>query len=354
DILFMMSIVSSSHSLVLDESRAPLIINPFYPTHIETKKGDQYFVVGFNKADYTPYYKKLLTHDEFTYLQKNIILFACSKNIQRVKHFANIMSMTKKDSIHGFKHYNMNIYVTNEELNDVEDEHSYSKVEKGLKSFQIPQGRMETGITVSDTNAPSNYMLFTVAAPVITNTYSGSTTKSGQSGDEVARFTISNPGTRDLSLSSTTITISLTPNGATSTVDTWRIYESGDLSNALDTDATSLASASATSTTITFDSFTTAQTVTAGGSKTYVIKANTASIKTITSTYTGDVKLSVKLDGSTGYLSTDVASSPSGEELLWNDGVVLYSYSTTGAYAATYSNLLGSDSGEVLGPTLTY
>ena len=216
------------------------------------------------------------------------------------------------------------------------------------------QGRMETGITVSDTNAPSNYMLFTVAAPVITNTYSGSTTKSGQSGDEVARFTISNPGTRDLSLSSTTITISLTPNGATSTVDTWRIYESGDLSNALDTDATSLASASATSTTITFDSFTTAQTVTAGGSKTYVIKANTASIKTITSTYTGDVKLSVKLDGSTGYLSTDVASSPSGEELLWNDGVVLYSYSTTGAYAATYSNLLGSDSGEVLGPTLTY
>lgn len=126
----MMSIVSSAHSLVLDESRAPLIVNPFYPTHIETKKGDQYFVVGFNKADYTPYYKKLLTHDEFTYLQKNIILFACSKNIQRVKHFANIMSMTKKDSIHGFKHYNMNIYVTNEELNDVEDEHSYSKVEK--------------------------------------------------------------------------------------------------------------------------------------------------------------------------------------------------------------------------------
>ncbi len=220
------------------------------------------------------------------------------------------------------------------------------------------QGWMTSGITMADT-VPSNYMLFTAAAPVITNAYSGSTSKSGQAGDEIARFTISNVnGTRDITLASTTVTVALTPNGATSTVDTFKIYDAGDLSNAVASasasGSTSIESTSATSSNVLFESFSPAQTIPAGSSKTYVIKANTAAIKTITSTYTGDVKLSVKVNGSTGYSSTDDSSSPSGEELYWNDGKVIYSYTTTGAYTATYSNLNASDSGEVQGPTLTY
>lgn len=215
------------------------------------------------------------------------------------------------------------------------------------------QGDLSTGITLIS-NAPSNYMLVTAAAPVIANAYTGTLTPAGSASEEVARFTISNPGTRDITLSSTTIAVSLTPNGATSTVNTWKIYEAGDLTNSLDDDSTSVSGTSPTSANITFDSFSPAQTISAGGSKTYVVRANTASACTKNSTFTGSCKLSIKINGSKGYSSTDLTSSPSGEELYWADGVVLYSYTTTGANGATFSNLLGSDSGEVLGPTLTY
>lgn len=214
------------------------------------------------------------------------------------------------------------------------------------------RGDMSTGLTLTS-NAASNYMLVTAAAPVIANAYTGTLTPAGGAAEEVARFTISNPGTRDITLSSTTINVSLTPNGATSTLNTWKFYEAGDLTNSIDTDATSVSGTSATSANITFDSFSPAQTISAGGSKTYVVKANTASACTKNSTFTGSCKVTVKIDGSKGY-TADVVSSPSGEELYWADGVVLYSYTTTGSAGATYSNLLGSDSGEVLGATLTY
>jgi hypothetical protein len=215
------------------------------------------------------------------------------------------------------------------------------------------QGDMSTGLTLTS-SAASNYMLVTAAAPVIANAYTLTLTPAGSSAEEVARFTISNPGTRDITLSSTTINVALTANGATSTLDTWKFYESGDLTNTIDTDSTSVAITTSTSANITFDSFSPTQTISASGSKTYVVKANTASACTKNSTFTGSCKVTVKINGSKGYSSTDETSSPSGEELFWADGVVLYSYTTTGSAGATYSNLLGSDSGEVLGPTLTY
>lgn len=216
------------------------------------------------------------------------------------------------------------------------------------------QGDMSTGLTLTS-NAASNYMLVTAAAPVIANAYTGTLTPAGSASEEVARFTISNPGTRDISLSSTTVNVALTPNGATSTLNTWKIYESGDLTNSIDTDNTSLSSASATSTDITFGSFSPAQTISAGGSKTYVVKANTASACTKNSTFTGSCKVTVKVNGSKGYNASEVGTKAiTAEEYYWADGVVSYSYTTTGSAGATYSNLNVSDSGEVLGATLTY
>ncbi|MEW6616827.1 MAG: peptidoglycan-binding domain-containing protein [Patescibacteria group bacterium] len=216
------------------------------------------------------------------------------------------------------------------------------------------QGDMSTGLTLTS-NAASNYMLVTAAAPVIANAYTGTLTPAGSASEEVARFTISNPGTRDITLSSTTINVALTPNGATSTLDTWKLYESGDLTNSIDTDNTSLSSASATSTNITFGSFSPAQTISANGSKTYVVKANTASACTKNSTFTGSCKVTVKVNGSKGYSASEVGTKAiTAEEYYWADGVVSYSYTTTGSAGATYSNLNVSDSGEVLGATLTY
>jgi len=216
------------------------------------------------------------------------------------------------------------------------------------------QSDMETGMTLTS-SAASNYMLVTAAAPVIANAYTGTLTPAGSASEEVARFTISNPGTRDITLSSTTVNVALTPNGATSTLDTWKIYESGDLTNSIDTDATSLSSASATSTNITFGAFSPAQTISAGGSKTYVVKANTASACTKNSTFTGSCKVTVKINGSKGYDASDVGTKANDvSEYFWAAGVVSYSYTTTGSAGATYSNLNVSDSGEVLGATLTY
>ncbi len=213
------------------------------------------------------------------------------------------------------------------------------------------QGDMSTGITLTG-SAASNYMLVTAAAPVISM---GVSTPVQGASAEVARFTISNPGTRDITLASTTINVALTPNGATSTINTWTIYDAADLSNTIDTDNTSLVATAATSTNITFGAFTVTQVIPAGDSKTYVVKANTASIKMITSSYTGTVGLSIKLSGSKGYDSTDVgSSSTSSPEYYWKAGVVSYSYTTTGAAGQAYSNLIASDSGEVLGATLTY
>lgn len=210
---------------------------------------------------------------------------------------------------------------------------------------------MTTGITLTS-NAASNYMLVTAAAPVIS--MGASTAVEGASA-EVARFTVSNQGTRDITLASTTINVALTPNGATSTIDTWKIYDAADLSNIIDTDNASLVATAATSTNITFGAFSTTQVIPAGGSKTYVVKANTASIKTINATYTGSVKLSIKLNGSKGYDATDIGTrTTSTAEYFWKAGVVSYSYITTGAAGDTYSNLIASDSGEVLGATLTY
>lgn len=213
------------------------------------------------------------------------------------------------------------------------------------------QGDMSTGITLTS-NAASNYMLVTAAAPQIS--MGASTAVEGASA-EVARFTVSNSGTRDITLASTTINVALTPNGATSTINTWKIYDAADLSNTIDEDSAALVATSATSTDITFGAFSTTQVIPANGSKTYVVKANTASIKTINSTYTGSVKLSIKLNGLKGYDSTDTgAKTVSSPEYFWKAGVVSYSYTTTGSAGQTYSNLIASDSGEVLGATLTY
>lgn len=217
------------------------------------------------------------------------------------------------------------------------------------------QGLMSTGVTLTS-SGQSNFHLYTVSAPTITNAGAATRTGTISTSDEIGRFTITNPGTRDITLASTTFEMTLNAYGATSTINGWKIYDSSAPSTAIDTDNTDLTSAStATTINVTFDAFSPTQTITAGGSRTFILKASTTAITfTNASGQTVHPTLSIRVNGSTGYSSTDSTSLPSGEELYWADGVVLYSYVTTGSGGATYSNLLGSDSGEVVGTLSTY
>jgi hypothetical protein len=93
--------------------------------------------------------------------------------------------------------------------------------------------------------------------------------------------------------------------------------------------------------------------ISAGGSKTYVVKANTASIRTgLTSSQ--NAYLSVKLDGSKGYDSTEIQTvSASTEEAYWGDGKIVYGYTNVSG-GTTYTNLNASDANPVEGVTYTY
>jgi hypothetical protein len=220
------------------------------------------------------------------------------------------------------------------------------------------QGLMATGITLNDSNALSNYHLVTVATPEVT---AGSAVTPVQSGSaEVGRFTITNSGTRNITLATATVVAYLIPNGATSSVNTFKLYESSDPSTLVSTGTGDLNNkTAATSTNVTFGTFSPSQIIAAGSSKTYIVKADTSAIKQITSTFTGQVQFYLKLNGAKGYSSSDNARVASVEdnlqsEKLWNAGVIQYQYTTTAATPVTYSSLDASDSGEVFLPTLTY
>jgi hypothetical protein len=220
------------------------------------------------------------------------------------------------------------------------------------------QGLMSTGITLSDTNALSNYHLFTVATPEVTAGAAATPVQSGSA--EVGRFTVTNSGTRNITLATATVVAYLIPNGATSTVQTFKLYDSSDSSTSIADGTGSLANkTSATSTDIVFGSFSPSQIIAAGSSRTYIVKADTSAIKQITSTFTGQVQFYLKLNGAKGYSSSDNARTASVDdnlqsEKLWNAGVIQYGYTTTGAGTTAYSSLDASDSGEVFLPTLTY
>ena len=216
------------------------------------------------------------------------------------------------------------------------------------------QGLMSTGVTLTS-SGQSNFHLYTVSAPTITRASAATRTGTvGIGNDEVSSFTITNPGTRDITLASTTFEFNLTATQATSSIGEWRIYEAGAPNTLLDSDATVLTSAgTSTIVNITFDAFAVTQVIPAGGSKTYLLRVSTTNVNLNPQT-SPVTRLSVRVNGSTGYDSTDDTSLPSGEERYWADGKILYSYVTTGSGGDTYSNLLGSDSGVVNGTLTTY
>ncbi len=211
------------------------------------------------------------------------------------------------------------------------------------------------GTSVSVTsNAQSNFMLYHDAAVAVANAMSNGI-KTPSTNQEISKFTITNTapaGGRTLTVNSLAIVATISGYSASSTVTGFILYDENGTAISSSTTPTAQLSSSTPSVTFTFSSTTAGwvtQTIAAGSSKTYTVKANTSNIRTgVTSG--SSVFVSTKIDGNKGYLSTDVAGP---DELFWNDGGVTYAY-TQASTLTVYDGNVASDSYPVDGATLTY
>ncbi len=177
---------------------------------------------------------------------------------------------------------------------------------------------------------------------------------------KVLKFTVTNPGTRDLRVGSTTISISVSgltgglPT-ATGTVRDFRLYEdngSGGLGSFIAGGSDSSAdiifsSTTANPSTVNFNvgndqsSLLENLTVSPGATRTFIVTANTANM--LNSKTTGSVTLSAKIGGSTGWSGT-----------AWNTGNLFYFYTPVAGSENSAPGFSHSDSYEVTGSSLSY
>jgi len=220
------------------------------------------------------------------------------------------------------------------------------------------QGVMDSGITLTS-NAQSNYFLFTDSAVEVADAYSGETTKTPSSNDEIARFTITNNGSRTITLTNIVMKASVSglDNSNSSAVTTFKLYD--DAGVTIDSSVTLYSNAGCT-TSVSALSYTTStvyakfipdttQEIAAGSSKTYVVKADTSGIRTGLSSGSY-AYLSTEIGGEKGYDSTETSGS---DELFWKDSYITYSYTPAGSSTAI-TGLNASDSVPVNGPTIQY
>lgn len=234
-------------------------------------------------------------------------------------------------------------------------------------------GLMTSGITLTTTTdeatsyAQSYNFLFTDTAPSVAAVSGWDGQRSGSPAlrEMIAKYTISNPGTRTLTLDELILVASLANVSATTTsrVTNFELYDSSDTLIATST----LYSDSDLSTTTTqldgvtstvyvkFDLTTYGSTkqIAPGGSETFVVKANTLNVEAGESN-SGQVsvRLSTYIGGSKGYDSDDTLESPSGEELYWGDSYIVYKYTPSGGNEL--SELRACDDVPVYGATLSY
>lgn len=208
------------------------------------------------------------------------------------------------------------------------------------------QGLMSSNVTLTSYAASENF-LFTASAASVANSYTGGTSKVANGSDEIARFTVSNPGTREITLATMTTKVYLSGGSASSTVTSIKLYDAN--SNVIATSTVSSITGNGNAT-VSFLINNPTQAIAAGSSKTFIIKADTTGIETgVTNPGTTNVNLYVKLDGAKGYSASNSTTEP-----MWSDGVITYGYTTTDVSNTSYSDLSASDSGEVMGATLAY
>jgi hypothetical protein len=217
----------------------------------------------------------------------------------------------------------------------------------------------------------TNYM-FHDAYPVATPASLGTVLDIG-AGTKLFKFTVTNPGTRDLKLGTTTVTFNisglLANATATGTIGDWRLYEDngvGGLGTYLAATSTrgyaggAYVNNAATSTGYASGDFISSGAllvdfgpsndqnsmldnflISPGSSRTFIMTADTSNIGLGRGSTLGTVTVSTKVTGSTGF-----GTSPN-----WNTGNLVYYYTPIGGTET--SALTHSDSYDVVGTSMT-
>ena len=209
--------------------------------------------------------------------------------------------------------------------------------------------------------AVSTFYLFHNSAPIIQSVAMG-TNLEISSQAPIFKFTVTNPGDRELYIGTTTVNIaaiglstSTTTGGTVKNFQLWETTAGGGLGNQLAAANPSycIGSAPCTSNSLSvyfgstnsinnsFNSFAIAP----GSSRSFVVVADTTAI--LNGKTSGSVSVAANLDGATGFVSGDQI-----QEKNWANGVLNYHYvPINGLYnGVPYS---ASDSYDVVGPTLT-
>lgn len=253
----------------------------------------------------------------------------------------------------------VNYLAVRSEANDDLDLVSSSGANVGTSQISTVSAQANTGVA---TFASSTMYLFHNSAPVITAVSVGSTLELSQTA-QLFKYTISNPGTRELRIGTTTVTVSASGlagnNSATGTIDTWKLYEAnstgglGDnlaatssckLSGGAQASGCFYNSAAGSSIPLVFGQLNQVNssfnnfTIPAGGSRTFIVTGNTTGV--FNGKTQGSVSVSALLDGATGITSGG-----------WATGVVEYYYTPVGG-SENGTAYTASDSYDVIGSTL--
>ncbi len=223
------------------------------------------------------------------------------------------------------------------------------------------QGLMTSNLNLTS-NAQSNYFLFTDAAPTIAvdSSYEGTKTGNPNAHETVTKIVITNNGARDITLSDIRMIAQLSGVDAntTNSVSDFEIYDADGTTKLADgtmymnsdfTSSTTQVDGVTSTVYVKFAGMNPTQIIAAnGGSKTFVIKANTLHIEDgISSPGSNTARLALSIGGNKGYDASNTTSEKS-----WADGYVTYSY--TPLNGSAINGLNASDSVQVDLTTLTY
>ncbi len=233
-------------------------------------------------------------------------------------------------------------------------------------NFDVTAGGSNvTATAIAVSSATSTFYLFHNAAPrIVKNSVGAALGLNTQS--KIFSYTVYNSGDRELTIATSSVYVSVSgltsASSATGTISgfkLWNANTNGDLGTNLASATTlngtaclaggaGVASCNAVNATTTvFGGFSETVTVPAGGSRTFIVTADTSDV--LDGKTAGTVSVSAMLDGATGW--SDLLTTGQAET-HWNVGKLLYFYTPVGGNqnATAYG---ASDSYDVIGDTMT-
>src|SRR3989339_342031 len=247
---------------------------------------------------------------------------------------------------------------------DVASYNAWTLAAANTTNFDVIAGGSNVSASALTVTTPtSTFYLFHNASPKIVKNNIG-TSLDLNTQAKIFSYTVYNNGDRELTLATTSVYVSVSgltsSASATGTISSFKLWNSsatGEIgtnlasanpANCLAGGAGASACSVANSTTTVFQAFSETVTVPAGGSRSFVVTADTTDV--LDGKTQGTVSVSAMLDGATGY---NTANDSTGQtETTWAAGKLLYFYTpVNGSQNGTAYG--ASDSYDVVGDTMT-